>query len=257
MNRCGIDEKFYEVAGPGSLAERLAILARNRIYNDFLCICRPRPEETILDVGVSDVTGNLANFLERSYSFPSRITAVGIGAGHRFQEAFPTVRYRQIAANKPLPFADALFDIATSNAVLEHVGSREDQRRFVAELMRVGRRVFLTVPSRYFPIEQHTSIPLLHWTGYSFALVCRILGKQDWSRPENLILMSPRALRAACPPEARVQIGMTGIPLGPWSSNLYLSGSIWPTSEVRINVPTRSDGIGLADRHQGRRPILV
>jgi SAM-dependent methyltransferase len=231
MNRCGIDEKFYEVAGPGSLAERLAILARNRIYNDFLCICRPQPEETILDVGVSEVTGNLANFLERCYSFPSRITAVGIGAGHRFQEAFPAVRYREIAANEPLPFADASFDIATSNAVLEHVGSRENQRRFVAELMRVGRRVFLTVPSRYFPIEQHTSIPLLHWTGYTFELACRILGKLDWSRPENLILMSPRALRAACPPEARVQIGVTGIPLGPCSSNLYLCGSIWSTSD--------------------------
>jgi hypothetical protein len=31
-----IDDKYYEVARPGSLAERLAILARNRIYEDFL-----------------------------------------------------------------------------------------------------------------------------------------------------------------------------------------------------------------------------
>src|SRR5262249_20187466 len=97
---------------------------------------------------------------------------------------------------------------------------------FIAELMRVGRRVFLTVPLRYFPVEHHTLIPLLHWTDFSFRLACRILGKRDWSRPETLILMSRRRLRAACPPGARVEIGMTGIPLGPCSSNLYLYGSL-------------------------------
>jgi hypothetical protein len=97
--------------------------------------------------------------------------------------------------------------------------------------MRVGRRVFLTIPFRYFPIEHHTSIPLLHWTRFIFALACRVLGKQEWSRPENLILMSRRALKAACPPEARVRLGMTGIPLGPFSSNLYLHGSIWRVAD--------------------------
>ncbi len=217
-----MDTKYYEVATPKSSAERLAIQARNRIYSDFVLKCRPRREETILDVGVSDVTGDAANVLERCYPFPERITAVGLGTAEDFRAAFSRVTYRQIVANKPLPFADGSFDIATSNAVLEHVGSPESQCRFIAELIRVGGRVFLTVPNRFFPIEHHTAIPLLHWTDAGFALACRLLGKQDWSRPENLILMSRRRLRATCPSGARVEIGTTGVLLGPCSSNLYL-----------------------------------
>jgi hypothetical protein len=217
-----LDAKYYEVAGSGSLGERMTSLARDRIYDDFIRICRPGPEETILDVGVSDVVADAANVLERRYPLPERITAVGLGIAEKFRAAFPHVAYRQIAAGRRLPFADGSFDIATSNAVLEHVGSQENQRRFVAELMRVAARVFLIVPHRFFPVEHHTAIPFLHWTDFGFAVACRLFGKQNWSRPEHLILMSRRRLRAASPADASVQIGATGILLGPCSSNLYL-----------------------------------
>lgn len=217
-----VDRKYYEVAPPDSVGERLMIRARDRIYDDFMRICRPQPEETILDVGVSDVTGNAANLLERRYPHQERLTAAGLGTAEEFQAAFPRIRYQQIVANEPLPFADGQFDIATCNAVLEHVGSQENQRRFVSELLRVGCRVFLTVPHRYFPVEHHTAIPFLHWTDPTFALACRLTGKQKWSRVEHLILMSRRRLRVACPPGITPQIGPTGILLGPCSANLYL-----------------------------------
>jgi SAM-dependent methyltransferase len=160
--------------------------------------------------------------LERRYPYPERVTAAGLGAAEEFRATFPKTTYRQIVANAPLPFPDKSFDIVTSNAVLEHVGSTENQHRFIADLVRVGRRAFITVPHRFFPVEHHTAIPLLHWTDGSFALMCRLLGKQHWSRPENLILMSQRKLRAACPPGIRVEMGKTGIMLGPCSANLYL-----------------------------------
>lgn len=217
-----VDGKYYEVATPRSFAERLVIRARDRIYDDFLRLCRPLPGESILDVGVSDVTGEAANVLERRYPHPERITAVGLGTAEAFRAAFPQVRYQQIEPNQPLPFPDGAFDIATSNAVLEHVGSPEHQRRFAAELLRVGRRVFITVPHRFFPVEHHTAIPFLHWTDAGFALACRLTGKESWNRPENLILMSRRRLAAAVPPGRRVEIGRTGILLGPCSANLYL-----------------------------------
>lgn len=217
-----IDSKYYEVAAPHSLAERVMIRARDRMYSDFMRICSPRPADTILDVGVSDVITDAANMLERRYPHPERITAVGLGAAGEFLRAFPDVGYRQIAANQPLPFADKSFDIATSNAVLEHVGSGANQHRFVSELMRVGRKVFITVPHRLFPIEHHTGIPFLHWTDAGFGLACRLLGKEDWCRPENLILMSSRRLRGASPRNVPISIGTTGIALGPFSSSLYL-----------------------------------
>ena len=217
-----VDGKYYEVATPRSLSERLVIWARDRIYADFMRLCVPAAQDRVLDVGVSDVVGDAANVLERRYPYRQRITAVGLGSGEDFTAAYPDVAYRQIEANRPLPFADDEIDIVTSNAVLEHVGSLENQRRFVADLMRVGRRGFLTVPHRFFPVEHHTGIPLLHWMDRSFAVACRVFGKQDWSRPESLILMSRSRLRAACPPGAAVRIGTTGLLLGPFSANLYL-----------------------------------
>ena len=217
-----VDGRYYEVATPDSLAERLLIRARDRIYGDFLRLCAPCETDTILDVGVSDVTGDGANVLERCYPSPHRITAAGLGRGDGFRAAYPRVSYRQIEANKRLPFDDGSFDIATCNAVLEHVGSVPDQRRFIAELMRVGRRVFLTVPHRFFPIEHHTGIPFLHWSDPTFAAACRLFGKHRWSREEDLILMSRARLRAACPDGVPVSIGGTGLRLGPCSSNLYL-----------------------------------
>ena len=222
MSLGAVDGKYYEMVPPRSLAERIAIKARDRIYDDFLRICRPQPNETILDVGVSDVIGDAANVLERRYPHLDRVTAVGIGEAQEFQATFPDVAYRQITAGERLPFGDNAFDIAVSNAVLEHVGSAANQKRFVADLMRVSSRIFITVPHRFFPVEHHTAIPFMHWTDSGFALACRLFGKDEWSRQENLLLMSKRRLLAACPPGAQVQTGATGILLGPWSANLYL-----------------------------------
>ena len=162
-----------------------------------------------------------ANFLERLYPHQNRITACGLGEARDFQAAFPAVTYRQIEANARLPFGDGSFDIVTSNAVLEHVGSEENQRRFIAELCRVGRAVFISVPNRNFPVEHHTGIPLLHWGDASFAKACAIAGKSEWARPENLILLSKHRLSGLLPRSRGWTVGYTGLRLGPFSSNLF------------------------------------
>jgi len=79
-----------------------------------------------------------------------------------------------------------------------------------------------SVPHRYFPIEHHTAIPLLHYADASFGVACRCLGKAEWGDARNLILMSRRRLAALVPPATAARIGFTGLPLGPFSSNLYL-----------------------------------
>jgi SAM-dependent methyltransferase len=218
-----VDQRYYEVAKPGSLSERLMIRARDRIYADFLATCSPKPAETILDVGVSDVLNDGANVLERLYPNQEQITACGLGEATEFQAAFPRVRYRRVAPGGPLPFANKSFDVATSNAVLEHVGSRENQARFIAEMVRVARRVFISVPHRFFPVEHHTAIPLAHWTDTTWFLACAVTGKQKWSQDKELILMSARHLSSLVPPGSAHQVGYTGLLLGPFSSNLFLA----------------------------------
>jgi hypothetical protein len=138
--------------------------------------------------------------------------------------AAPLVRYVQIEPNVRLPFGDNTFDIATSNAVLEHVGSLENQSFFLHELCRVARRVFISVPNRFFPVEHHTALPIAHYRNDTFRIACRIAGKSEWAREENLILMTRKRLwQLAAPIGRSVAVGYTGLPLGPFSSNLYLA----------------------------------
>lgn len=222
MSAEALDARYYEAAAPRSLGERLTIAARDRIYDDFVRLACPSPDASILDIGVSDVVNDAANVLERRYPERHRITAAGLGEAPAFRAAFPDIAYRRIAADERLPFSDGAFDIATSNAVLEHVGSPAAQAFHVAEMMRVASRVFISVPNRFFPVEHHTAIPLLHAHDRSFAFACAVLGKRSWARPENLILMSAARLRALAPADRRVRIGHTGLHLGPFSSNLYL-----------------------------------
>jgi hypothetical protein len=219
-----IDEKYYQVVPNGSLAKRVLNRARDRIYDDFLATARPKPTDTILDVGISDVVSDDANVVERKYPYPERITACGLGDAVEFKASYPKIRYVKIPPNQRLPFEDDAFEVATSNAVLEHVGSRENQSLFVSELGRVARRVFISVPHRYFPVEHHTALPFAHYSECLFAAACRATGKDEWSDPANLILMTRKRLfELAAPIGRKASVGYTGLRLGLFSSNLYLA----------------------------------
>ena len=64
------------------------------------------------------------------------------------------------ADGRDLPFESQSFDWVFSNAVIEHVGSWEDQIRFANEIRRVSSKgYFVTTPNKFFPIEPHTLLP--------------------------------------------------------------------------------------------------
>jgi hypothetical protein len=147
-------------------AARVSLWSRERKLRLFLEHYEPGPETTVLDVGVTDApygAGSTDNYFEAHYPWPERITAVGTTELDRFAAAFPQVRVVR-ADGRDLPFADGEFDLCFSNAVVEHVaGGRPGQRRFVGELCRVARRVFVTTPNRWFPVDPHTLLPFVHW----------------------------------------------------------------------------------------------
>ena len=92
--------------------------------------------------------------------------------------------------------------------MIEHVGGREQQRRFVEESLRVARRAFITTPNRWFPVEVHTRLPLVHWLPDALAHRAYDLARKPWAK-ENCLL-GPGALRDLFPPEARiVNLGLT------------------------------------------------
>lgn len=151
------------------LAARASLWNRKRKLALFLEELQPGPETTIVDVGVGDTGFETEpgvalshNFFEAMYPWPERITAVSDVPLPNFAQEFPVIA-PVTASGTNLPFEDDSFDIAFSNAVLEHVGGQEEQRRFVHELCRVAPKVFVSTPNRRFPLEVHTLVPFLHW----------------------------------------------------------------------------------------------
>ena len=193
------------------LAAKASLRSRRRKLRLFLDLIRPTDETTVVDVGVADTPFGEGegqalthNFFEALYPWPERITAVGNVPLPHFAEAFPQIT-TVVADGRDLPFADGEFDVGFSNAVVEHVGGREDQERFVRELCRVAKRVFVTTPNRVFPVDPHTLMPFIHWL-------------PDGRRPRRLDGVRPlssRELRSLFPYPVRiVNTGLTLIAVG-------------------------------------------
>lgn len=184
-----------------SLIERTAygISARSRAkkFAQFLSLIDPKEEETIADIGVNvEEYSATDNYLEKYYAHPERITAVGQGDMSDFAKRYPSVTAVS-GDGRSLPFADDTFDIAYSNAVIEHVGGREAQLSFLRELGRIAKRGYLTTPNRLFPIELHTRIPLLHIVlpKRGFDAAARLIGK-GWAAGDYMHLLSEHELRS-------------------------------------------------------------
>ena len=214
----------YSVASPKSLPIRLAGYQRRRLYTSFIDQMKPNELDTFVDIGTtSDDTYAHSNYFVAWYPYKQRITACGLDDASFLVSRYPGLTFSR-ADGRDLPFAANSFDYAHSNAVLEHVGSRAQQMKFIAEMWRVARKgIYLSTPNRWFPVEFHTVLPIIHWLPHrGFSAALHLLGLDFFADIENLNLLSHQDLRTLARKAGIPSFKVGSISLGGWPANLHL-----------------------------------
>jgi hypothetical protein len=88
-------------------------------------------------------------------------------------------------------------DLVVSNATIEHVGNTLNQKKMLENVIKLTKKIFvITTPNKFYPIELHTKIPLIHWFPKSiYRKILKILGLSFYANEENLNLLSVNELK--------------------------------------------------------------
>ena len=220
----------YNLSKPDSLAVRVATRVRRDMFSKFMLEFMPTPDDSVLDIGVtSDQSYSSSNYFEALYPHKNRVVAAGLQDASFLETLYPGTRYLRADALR-LPFRDRAFDLVHSSAVLEHVGSFDNQASMILESLRVARRgICLTTPNRWFPIEFHTQMPLVHWLPKAWCrYIFRRLGFGPLAEEKNLNLMTAAELKLAIKRPAGYRFRLGAARLLGWKSNLIIFGHRCP-----------------------------
>jgi hypothetical protein len=175
-------------------------LCREKIYKNFnKKISNFKLVNKILDIGTSPVDNEHQNYLIHKYPYKRKITCVSNVKLNKIKQRYPEIKTIQ-CDGREIPLKSNSFDIVISNATIEHVGNKRNQTKFIKEAVRLSKKyVFISTPNRYFPIDFHTLIPLIHWFPKKIhRFILKKIGLNFFSKESNLNLLSDNKLRNIC-----------------------------------------------------------
>lgn len=201
------------------LFARFSRISRQRKMTLFYELMAPDEHCTVLDVGAQVAVGDLGDCqLVDSYPWKVNLSTINIREQHtrEIRQRFPEIDARTGDA-LCLPWPDKHFDIVYSNAVIEHVGDLDNQRKMASEIMRVGKRWFVTTPNRWYPFEFHLRLPFVTWLPGQVYLACgRIVRYNHVHRKyvfgndcSDIRLMTARELRECFPGSKVIPLRVT------------------------------------------------
>jgi len=178
----------------------LSLSVREEQLNFFLDKFKPVEKTQILNVGSSPAENLIdTNFFEKKYPFPQNLSIASVENCQHLVKKYSLKKFHQVAPER-YPFKNKQFEIITSWATLEHVGGEKEQKHFLKELDRIGKKVFLTTPYKYCFYEPHTELFLLHWLpNKTLRKILKFLGKNFWAEESNWRSLSIKQVKKILP----------------------------------------------------------
>ncbi len=181
--------------------------------------------KSILDIGVGVEWQGAQNTLHEAFSQGTidiaQLVACGIEDLGELRTKYNKSRF--VYGNGfALPFATNSFDIAYSNAVIEHVFPIDKRKHFIREMLRVARGVFITTPNKWFPIEVHSRLPFVHWLPADLNnLTLQVVGLSNLSRGSYFEPLSIADLLSYFPAyiKPNIKLGLFGMTIIAWYSS--------------------------------------
>ena len=172
---------------------------RKKIYKIFLDKLQPTKKDKILDIGATPTLDTYENFLVNEYPWKKNITCLSNVDCNILKSKFPEINVL-IGDGRKTNLPKNSFDIVYSSAVIEHVGNFTNQVKFIKECIRLSKnKIFISTPNRYFPIDFHTKLPIIHMLPKNIhRKILDLLGDNFFQYEKNLNLLSKNDLIKIC-----------------------------------------------------------
>ena len=180
--------------------EKIANDARNEFFNILKKKTKYSKKKTIIDIGTTPSLDTVQNIILSKIKDNKNITCLSNLDCKILLKKYPNIKKIITGDGRNNNLPKNSFDIVHSNATIEHVGSYKKQLLFIKECIRISKKyVFIQTPNRFYPLDFHTILPLIHWLPKNIhRKILRFIGLNFYSLEKNLNLLSISDLRNFC-----------------------------------------------------------
>ena len=199
--------------------EMLNILNKNIKDNDI---------ESFLDIGTTE-----ENELESSNYFVKNFDKIKIKNSISDQEIKNDNFNKFLRKSITSEFSETEIlnyksDLVISSATIEHVGSYENQIKMLENIIKLTNKYFfITTPNRFFPIDFHTKLPVIHMLPKKIhRKILRLINLNEYAEEENLNLLDENTVNKLINRQQNVsfEIRIFKVKLFGLTSNLLIYG---------------------------------
>ena len=175
--------------------QKILLNNRKKIFKIFQKNITLKKNDLIIDIGTSPLLLKSENYFLTQFNKNKNLTCFSNQNLSPLKKKFKFFKFIKGDARN-LKIKNNSFDIVHSNATIEHVGYDNDQIKFIKGCYGISKKyVFITTPNKYYPIDFHTKIPLLHILPHKYYnFLMKIFGDNFFRKKKNLNLLTTKKI---------------------------------------------------------------